>query len=213
MRMLMLLGLGAAGCLSSFVPLYDHQQQEPAMQTPQDPAPQDPLPNNASSDMGPSPDLAPVTQSVQVEGEAAALTAEFVTADDANASGGKYLLAPLASTTGKAVFTLVIPATAKYVVWGRVIAPTDANNSFHVSADADTIDNDATDDVSTIWDLPVSLTWTWVKLNIRKAALPNADVTLDLTAGTHTLYVNFREAGVQLDRLIVTSDTALTPTN
>jgi hypothetical protein len=214
MRALLLVSLGLTGCLDTIVPLYERApaDPQPAAQDPQDPAPQDPLPTGEEPDMGPASadDLAPVPQSVQIEGEAGTLTAQFVSADDALASGGKYLSAPLASTAGKSSFAVSIPAAGTYTVWGRVISPTDANNSFHASLDADTVDNDATDDTSTIWDLPIAATWTWVKLNTRKA-VGNADVTANLTAGSHTLYLNFREPGVQLDRLIVTRDPAFVP--
>jgi hypothetical protein len=214
MRLVVVLfGLGAAGCLNAIVPLYERVPADPApeQQSP-DPPSQDPMTAAEDPDMGPAADLGAVPQSVQIEGEAATLTAEFVTADDAAASGGKYLSAPLISTSGKAVFALSLPVAAKYYVWGRIIAPTDANNSFHASLDADSVDNDATDDTSTIWDLPVATTWTWVKLSTRKAA-GNADVIADLSAGAHTLYLNFREPGVQLDRVIVTRDATLIPPN
>jgi hypothetical protein len=199
------------GCLNVIVPEYPSKDPNPTPPT-QDPPAQDPQPQPPA---GGEPDMAnpPVTpQQIQIEGESATLLPQFVSADDALASGGKYLVAPAGSTAGKATFTFNVTVPGKYLVWGRVIAPADASNSFHASMDTDTVDNDATDNVSTIWDLPISATWTWVKLNTRLAA-GNADALLDLTAGSHTFYLNFREAASQLDRLIVTNESTFTPTN
>ena len=54
-------------------------------------------------------------------------------------------MVPAAGVGGKAVFTFNAPAEGDYIFWGRVVAPTDSNNSFHWSVDTELIDNDATE--------------------------------------------------------------------
>jgi hypothetical protein len=153
-------------------------------------------------------DLRAAPQSLALEAEGAALTAPMAAAADKLASGGQYIAVPAGGTGGKAVFTLNLPAGGDYTVWGRVIAPSDANNSFHVSVDQDTIDNDGSDGVSTIWDLPIETAWTWVKVSMRvdAAGTVHQDLTFQLAGGSHTLYLNEREELTQLDQLLVTSD-------
>src|SRR5262249_15640787 len=153
-----------------------------------------------------------VPQQLFVEGESATLTAPMAEQQDANASGGSYIMVPAAGVGGKAVFTVMIPADGDYYVWGRVLAPTDANNSFHFSVDADTVDNAASDGTSTIWDLTITTTFAFNKLNMRiDAAGTDQNITTHLTAGSHTIYLNQREDQTGLDRFIFSSDPNFVP--
>ena len=61
----------------------------------------------------------------------------------------------------------MVPSAGSYAIWGRVLAPTATNNSFHLSIDSDIIDDDPTDGLSTIWDLPVGTAYTMSRVNMR----------------------------------------------
>jgi hypothetical protein len=176
----------------------------------------------APTDDGGAPDPAPAPPTggidggsqaqpmVQLDSSTATLTAPMAQLSDTNAIGGTYIMVPAGGVGGKAVFTFTAPAEGDYVFWGRVVAPTDANNSFHWSIDADTIDNVATDGTSTIWDLPVTTIWAWSKVNYRNAT-GNTDITMHLTAGSHTIYLNEREDQSGLDQLVITTDATYVP--
>lgn len=148
--------------------------------------------------------------SVSMESEAATLTMPMASLIDPTASGQHYIAVPIGGVGGKAVFSLNVPTEGDYTLWGRVVGPTDNNNSFHCSLDSDVIDNDATDGSSTIWDLPVTTAWTWARLNMRVAA-GNTDLVLHLTAGPHTITLNQREELSGLDRITLTSDPTYVP--
>jgi hypothetical protein len=173
-------------------------------------------------DPGTSPDLstddggdAGVTAfMLKVEAESGTLTAPMAIVADALASGGNYIVSPAGTTGGLAVLTVSVPADGDYAVWGRVIGPTDASNSFQFSVDTNVITDPAVNGVSTIWDLPISTTWTWSHLNMRiDAAGTDMNLTTHLTAGSHMFYINEREAASQLDEILVTSDLNFVPAN
>jgi hypothetical protein len=203
----------ATGCLSEIIP--SHQPPAGPDPTPMqmDPAPTDdggtpdPAPAPTSGVDGGTSMLAPM---LQLDSSTATLTAPMAQASDANAIGGTYIMVPAGGLNGKAVFTFAAPAEGDYVFWGRVLAPADANNSFHWSIDADTIDNDPTDGTSTIWDLPITTVFAWSKVNYRNAT-GNTDITTHLTAGSHTIYLNEREDQSGLDQLVITTDATYVP--
>jgi hypothetical protein len=114
--------------------------------------------------------------------------------------------------------------------WGRVIAPTGADNSFYWAfdiADADAVaaDNDATN----IWDfneaagesinfpLGDGITaeekkqWIWFRVSSRTGPFPDggsydAPMGINFTVGQHTLHVIHREDGTYIDKLFATTE-------
>lgn len=212
-----MIALLATGCLGSIIP-----EHHPAAAPDPTPTPMDPAPTDDGGTPDPAPPATPtggidggasqLQPMVQLDSSTATLTAPMAQQTDGNAIGGTYIMVPAAGVGGKAVFTFNAPAEGDYVFWGRVVAPTDANNSFHWSVDTELIDNDATDGTSTIWDLPVTTVWAWSKVNYRNAA-GNTDITTHLTAGSHTIYLNQREDQSGLDQLIITTDATYVPTN
>jgi hypothetical protein len=207
---LLLLG---GGCLSQIIPAHQPDSQ----QSDNTPAPDlaQPIDNSSPDLSGPGTpdDGGVVSQSVQItlEGEAATLTAPMVAMADATALGGQYIVSPAATTGGKAVFTFTAPEDGGYYFWGRTIGPTANNNSFHFSLDTDRIDNVAPPDATcTIWDLPVSTTWGWARVN-QRTATGNLNISQNLTAGSHMIYLNEREDSSQLDQIIVTNDPNFIP--
>jgi hypothetical protein len=218
----LVLAAGAAGCLSDLVPTQsqkgvggvDAGKATDAGWAPDPMNPSDDAGGAAVPDLASGPDMATPPFTMRIEAESGTLTAPMAAADDANASGAKYIVVATGLTGGKAVYNFTVPGAGDYYVWGRYIAPGANNNSFHVSMDSDTVDNDPSDAVSTIWDLPVQAAWTWIKVSMRiDAAGTTKDLTFKLTAGAHVLYVNEREDSSQLDALVITSDPKMVPTN
>jgi hypothetical protein len=85
------------------------------------------------------------------------------------------------------------------VVWGRVQAPSGADDSFWVSVGGGPFVR---------WDTTISAAWVWDQVNGNGIGDP---LLFTLPAGTHTLVIKQREDGARLDRLLVTSNQALVP--
>ncbi len=153
----------------------------------------------------PPPVSTPATK-YQFEAEnAVSLTAPFQIADDALASGGKFIFVPNgngnATKPGKvmATYTVNLTQDGQYILFGRVIAPTTVDDSFYVQ-----IDNGA--DIT--WDLTNGTAWHWDKVRDRGTSGP---VKLNLKAGLHTIKIKWREDGAKLDTLLLTSDLNYVP--
>jgi hypothetical protein len=212
------LALLLSGCLDKLIPYH-----APAHSAPEsaDLALVADLTQPDSSDLGEAPapglssshgDLALVPFSLTIEGEAALLTPPMSPSPSPTASGGQYIAVAAGATGGKAVFSFTVPADGAYAVWGRVAAPADTSNSFHVSVDSDVIDDDPSDGLSTIWDLPVNAAWAMVRVNMRiDVNGTDQDRTFMLAAGPHKLYLNQRETLTQLDTLVITNNLQVAP--
>jgi regulation of enolase protein 1 (concanavalin A-like superfamily) len=152
-----------------------------------------------------------VTPPVQMyfEAESGAVTAPMQLAADATASAGGFIqVAPgnnssaSAPATGRAAYSFSVASAALFRLWGRVIAPTNADDSFWVRMDG-----------SATWSkwngIPLGAAWHWVV--VHNGDTPGAPVQFNLGAGNHTLEIAYREDGTRLDRLFLTSDLAATP--
>jgi L-ascorbate metabolism protein UlaG (beta-lactamase superfamily) len=147
-------------------------------------------------------------QSLWREAESAGLTPPMQIASDTGAVGGKYItVAPgnnsmtAAPTTGRATFPFTLAAAGTFKIWGRVIAPTTSDDSFWLIVDGG---------VPIMWnDITPGSTWHWAAA--RDSGHSNQLVQLGLAAGDHTLQIAYREDGAKLDRLLITSDSTLTP--
>ena len=127
---------------------------------------------------------------------------------DATASGGAGVevaaghnsqAAPPAS--GQAALTFSVPVPGTYKVWGRVGAPTNADDSFWVRMDAGAWVN---------WNnITPGAAWHWD--DVHDAANGNVAMTYTLAAGTHTLTFAYREDGTRLDRVLITNVLSFTP--
>ncbi len=135
-----------------------------------------------------------------LEAEAGSPAAPLSVANDSAASNGQYIWSATAkdtnctngNTTGWATYTVNVPA-GTYKLWGRGIAPSGSNDSFCVQIDSGTISS---------WSMTISTTWVWDNM---------VSGTFNLSAGTHTIRVRYREDGAKLDRLLLTSNTSFTP--
>ncbi len=157
----------------------------------------------------PPPPLPPPSTSLYIEAESATLTAPMQSLVDAAASGGGYITVAAgnasmaaAPTNGHATWSFSVSAAGRYRFWGRVVNPTDANDSFWVRVDGGAWIK---------WNdqAPLSSSWHWVR--VWDSGAGGAPVELDLAAGAHTLELAYREDGTRLDRLFIASSATATP--
>jgi hypothetical protein len=129
--------------------------------------------------------------------------------NDTSASGGVHIaVAPGTSTAGsppsngRSTITFSVAQAGTYRIWGRVIAPTDADDSFWVRVDSGAWTN---------WNnIPLGSSWHWD--DVHNGASGNTLVTYGLAAGSHTLAIAYREDGARLDKVLITNDAAFVPT-
>jgi hypothetical protein len=149
-----------------------------------------------------TPTPTPAFTYVWIEGESGTRTAPMSTFSDATASGGKYLMVTAgnnstaaAPATGWSTHTFTVSTAGAYKVWGRRIAPTTADDSYWIRANGGTWVN---------WDITEGTTWAWDDMNTAQ--------TFTLTAGSNTITLAYRDDGTKMDKMLITNDTAYTPT-
>ena len=147
-------------------------------------------------------------EQIWIEPEQGAITAPLEIHRDPGASGGSYVTAATGSNarkdvpvSGRTTLRFQVRHAGAFKLWGRLIAPTRADDSFWLQVD---------DGPWIQWnDIPAGAGWHWAELfDDRASKVP----TFDLAAGSHTLTVAYREDGAKLDRLLVTSDPTFSPT-
>jgi hypothetical protein len=149
----------------------------------------------------------PTNVRIVLEAEAATLRSPVVQQNDSGASGGKFIT-NTAANGGYARFTVNIPKAGTYVVWGRVQAATDSNDSFYVTAD------NGTRDIYDMAEGKWSSAWQWTVVNGRGATGGPAAISprkFTLTAGSHTFRFDGRELNSRLDKILITDDLAYIP--
>jgi hypothetical protein len=108
-----------------------------------------------------------------------------------------------ATTSPEIQFRVFLEAPGTYHVWLRGLATNGSNDSVHVGLDGAAV---ATADRMT---LNTTGAFTWFK-----STMDGPFATIQVaTAGLHTVNVWNRESGFRLDRLLLTSDAAFTPTD
>jgi len=144
--------------------------------------------------------------------EMAMVKAPFMVKDRSDAEGGKTITTAAGAvdqlnlntatndaTLGTLIFNVDIPTAGTYHVLGRVLSPNqnaNASSSFYVRFDTNPLQ---------VWDYP----GTNNVLMYDKAdavAGVGAPLAFTLMAGAHTLEIRQRQAGVELDSIIVTSN-------
>lgn len=108
-----------------------------------------------------------------------------------------------ATTYGQVTQSVSVTTGGTYRVWSRIKAPTTVNNSYYFQ-----VDNGCAVNVGDSSGIPAN-TWTWVNYQNGNTG---AFIDLTLTAGTHQLTYTGKEADVQLDRILLLSDTSCLPT-
>jgi hypothetical protein len=109
----------------------------------------------------------------------------------------------LPTTYGDATQTINIPSDGTYRVWSRIMAPDTTNNSYYLEIDGTTCGVVVGDSAIT------ANTWTWVDY---QAGTSTNKINVTLTAGTHTVRLLGKEQDVEVDRVILTTDTTCVPT-
>jgi hypothetical protein len=158
----------------------------------------------------PTPTPTPPTDAAYIwrEAEGGSPSAPMGKGNDANASGGQYVTVAAGTATagnppnnGRITLTFTAPTAGTYKVWGRIIAATDADDSFWVRMDGGSWTN---------WNnIPLGSSWHWD--DVHNGASANTLVTYGLSAGNHTLTIAYREDGARLDKVLITSDASFVP--
>jgi polygalacturonase len=150
----------------------------------------------------------PDTVTVTAEAESGTITAPMQVSSDSAASGGQYIAVAAgnnsnsaAPSNGSSVIPFSVTATGTYKLWGRVIAPTNKDDSFWVRVDGGTWVN---------WnDITPGGSWHWA--TVTNDASSDGPVLVNLAAGAHTISFAYREDGTRLDRVLITNDLNLVP--
>ena len=112
--------------------------------------------------------------------------------------------------------------------WGRVIAPTVADNSMYWAFDIDDAEALSTNNATiNIWDFyeqqslreNYTTDWVWFRLNTRDGPFEGTElvqhgddpVPVNLSAGEHTLHLIHREDGTYIDQIFATTDIEFDP--
>jgi len=102
---------------------------------------------------------------------------------------------------GTATSTVKIDNATTYTAWSRIYAPDTTNNSYLLEVDGT--------NCYVVGDGGINPgVWSWVDYQNGTA---NSKVSLNLTAGNHTIKMIGREAGVKLARLLLVSDASCVP--
>jgi chitodextrinase len=108
---------------------------------------------------------------------------------------------------GTDTLTFNVPADGNYVIWTRMIAPDASNNSINMEVDGNNCYNVGGGSFTAAsW---ADNTSNWINYADGATSTP---ISLSLTTGQHTLKYVGTKAGVEVDRIIITSDTTCTPT-
>lgn len=104
---------------------------------------------------------------------------------------------------GTATLSLNVPATTQYTVWTRMMIPDTTKNAINIEIDGNTCYN-----VGGSTAIPAN-TWVWV--NYQNGATSQV-IRPQLTQGTHSIKYVGTNSGVMVDRIILASNAACTPT-
>ena len=120
------------------------------------------------------------------------------------AHGGRAAAACTAPATdyGKVTSSISVSSTATYRIWSRIMVPNTTSKTYLLEVDGGNC-------YSVGGGTITANTWTWVDY---QGGTTTNKVQQSLTAGSHTLKLIGNTAGVKVDRVIATSDTACTPT-
>lgn len=103
---------------------------------------------------------------------------------------------------GECAWTFQVERAGKYALWGRVRTagdePAKADSFFVQLDDSPRID----------WHMPGRRVWTWGQVG---SGVPTQPIGYDLEPGTHTLRFTTREAGAQVERVVLTADATAGP--
>lgn len=103
---------------------------------------------------------------------------------------------------GSATITATVPASATYRVWTRMYVPDTTNNTYLLEINGTTC--------ATVGGAGVAAgNWVWVS---HQNGITSSKIDLALAGGGHNLRLIGNKPGVKIDRVVLTSDLACTPT-
>ena len=143
------------------------------------------------------------------EAESGAVMPAMVRGQDAAASGGAFVWMPgepggKGVGTGSVTWHLRLAAAGEFFLWGRVLTPTDSDDSFTLS-----IHQGANVLVpATTWSVGIHPQWAWTRFTPPGA---RAGSGMKLPAGEITLRLDVREDGTKIDQLFLTPRPEQTP--
>ncbi len=141
---------------------------------------------------------------IWLEAECGTVGSLWNTNTDANASNGEYVTiqpgnnstgsAP-SSETGQIAFPFSVSESGNYIVWGRIIAPTPDDDSYWIRMDGGSW---------VMWNSIASgSSWHWDEVHDSNNG--SVIMSYNLSAGSHTLDVGYREDGTLLDKIYITN--------
>lgn len=108
---------------------------------------------------------------------------------------------------GSTTLTLNVPVTATYTIWTRMKAPSTSANSVNLQVDSNTCFSVGGGSLVTAsWN---SGSGNWVRY---QDGVTSNTISMSLNAGNHTFKYIGTQAEVEVDRIILSSDTSCTPT-
>lgn len=136
----------------------------------------------------------------------------MIVADDAKASGGKFVWAPGEPATGGGgegglELVIILPEAGTYALWGKVIAWDGNSDSFWVNwlpADADENPQD-TNNTEFRWSVAGGNDWHWDRINHWLDG-GTFEREWELPAGETTLRIGVREDATMLDVIFITDN-------
>jgi hypothetical protein len=142
--------------------------------------------------------------SVWLEAECGARGSLWNVVSSGSASNGSYVTiqagnnstgsAPT-NTNGHINFTFSVGPSGNYIVWGRVITPNANDDSFWIRMDGGSW---------IMWNnIAPGSSWHWDE--VHNSNNGNQVVNFNLSSGSHTLTVAYREDGTQLDKIYITN--------
>ena len=97
------------------------------------------------------------------------------------------------SPFGAIAYDFDIPASGRYVIWGRVLAQSQKGSSFWVSVD---------DKPHVLWDLERSNQWMWHPVSDHPRP---GKMVYELSAGSHSLMIQQHQSSPKIDQLFITN--------
>jgi hypothetical protein len=137
----------------------------------------------------------------QGEDEDGVLTRPMVVGDDPTASACHFVHDPTSGSNGAVNLTLSVPHGGRYYLWARVQGLDWSHNSFFVSV------NGSPQAVFEIAQAGGQWAWGWQRVPVDYAG----GILLNLGSGAQRIQFKSREAGAQLDVVVLTNDASFTP--
>ncbi len=137
-----------------------------------------------------------------LEAESGQLSSPMRFATDSDASLGAYAEVPAGSgnNAGSASFNVSVPASGTYYLWLRVRAASTADDSYTIKLGGKGL----------TWNAGAASSWTWKRVNEVSLFL-RQPAAFSVSKGTAKLTIAAREDGVQIDRLLITTDAYTNP--